>query len=187
MKKILLAGWTIGLLSLAITSVCWAIPVTWGVNGHQYEVVSLQSISWDNARTDAQDMGAGWDLATITSIDEQNFITSLIGPANGKLVEYYIGGLYSYGSWGWVTIEPFDFTYWGAVEPNGNNSEPRLALDGRYNVPNWGWNDYTGDGSWFIVGYVAERHTAPVPEPATMLLFIAGLAGLGFIRKRFRK
>ena len=184
MKKRFLAGWTIGWLSMGITSVCWAIPSTWSGNDHQYEVVSSQGISWDGARIAAQAMGAGWDLVTITSLDEQNFITSLIGPASGSLVEYYIGGLYASGAWGWVTNEPFVFTYWGSGAPNGNASEPRLALDGRFNIPNWGWNDYTGDGAPFTAGYVAERHTASVPEPGTTLLFITGLASLaGFTVK----
>ena len=184
MKKKFLAGWAIGLAFIGMTSVCWAIPVTWGDNGHQYEVVSSRSISWDDSRTGAQGMGTGWDLATITSLDEQNFITSLLGPANGSLVEYYIGGLYASGAWGWVTNEPFVFTYWGSGEPNGNANEPRLALDARYNVPNWGWNDYTGAGSSFVFGYVAELHTTSVPEPATLLMLSSGLVGILATRRK---
>ena len=161
-----------------------AAPSTWSGNGHQYEIILAPSTSWSAARTSALSLGSGWDLATITSMDEQNFITSLIGPSQNTLVEYYIGGTYASGNWGWVTNEAFSFTYWGSGEPNGNQSEPYIALDGRMNVPNWGWNDYTGAGSSFIAGYVVEQHAAPVPEPETYAMMLAGLGLLGVFAKR---
>lgn len=160
-----------------------AVPTTWSANGRQYEIMYAPQTSWADARTAAQGLGAGWDLATITSIEEQMFIAGLIGPANGGLVEYYIGGQYANGSWGWVTGETWDFTYWGNGEPNGNAGEPRLALDGRYNVPNWGWNDYVGDGAYFVAGYVVEGPAA-IPEPGTLALFGLGIAGLAFRLRR---
>lgn len=160
-----------------------AAPSTWSGNGHQYEIVLAPSTSWSDARTSALSMGSGWDLATITSMSEQNFITSLIGPATGSLVEYYIGGVYTNGNWEWVTNEAFSFTYWGGGEPNGNQSEPYIALDGRYNIPNWGWNDYTGAGSSFVAGYVVE-YSAPVPEPETYAMMLAGLGLMGVFARR---
>lgn len=188
MKKKFLAGLATGLFVIGITSICQAVPVTWTSNGHQYEVISSPSISWESARVTAQAMGNGWDLATITSLDEQNFITSLIGPVpvTGSFVEYAIGGQYLNGSWGWVTPEAFGFTYWGVGEPNGNISEPYLALDSRYQSGNWGWNDYPGGTASYVTGFVAERHTDPVPEPATMLLFGTGIAGLAAVGRRKR-
>jgi hypothetical protein len=167
-----------------LAGVAEAAPITWSSNGHAYEVFASNSISWDDSRAAAQALGAGWDLASITSIEEQNFIVGMIGPGSGALYEYYIGGTYVSGAWTWSNGDAFSFNYFGAGEPNGLASEPHIALDSRYNVPNWGWNDYTGAGSSFVLGYVAERSAEAVPEPSTLALLALGAAGLGF---RFRK
>jgi len=183
-KKIVLLGLVICLFMWRMGGIAEAVPVTWSYNGHSYEVISANSTTWAEARTQAHDKGAGWDLATITSIEEQNFITNLLGPAPGNLVEYYIGGVETSSNvYEWVTGEAFSFSFWGAGEPNNPMIEPYIALDGRH--PNWGWNDYTGAGSSFILGYVAELHiTNSVPEPGTILLLGSGLAGLLFRRKK---
>lgn len=163
-----------------------AAPITWNANGHTYSVVYSNSISWDASRAAAQSLGEGWDLASITSMDEQNFIVSQIGPGNGQLYEFYIGGTYVNGAWTWSNGDAFSFSYFGNGEPNGLAYEPHIALDARYNVPNWGWNDYTGAGSSFVLGYVAERGqvAGAVPEPSTLGLLALGLVGLGY---RFRR
>ncbi|OUS24254.1 hypothetical protein A9Q99_25310 [Gammaproteobacteria bacterium 45_16_T64] len=176
---------TFSTLSMLSNSVN-AVPMTWGANGHEYEVIYAPSTSWSIARTQAQALGSGWDLATITSLAEQNFITSMLGPASGALIEYYIGGVFT-TEWTWVTGEIFDFTYWGAGEPNNNAGEPHIALDGRFNAGNWGWNDYTGAGSGFVHGYVVEKHTIEIAEPGTLSLFGLGLLMLGLRRRYTRR
>lgn len=168
-------------LSMSINS-ARAMPVTWADNGHEYQVFFAPATSWSDARSLSQSLGNGWDLATITSLDEHNFITSLLGPLpNSGFYEYYIGGVFT-TEWTWVTGEAFDFTYWGNGEPNGNANEPHIALDSRFNGGNWGWNDYTGAGASFVQGYIAERHTVNVAEPGS--LFLLGLAALLFGLRR---
>lgn len=184
MKKSLV-GLVTGLLIFGIAGV--ASAVTWNSNGHEYEIINSPSISWAAARTAAQAKGAGWDLATITSIEEQNFIANNLLPSStGTLIEYYIGGQYKDGKWGWVTGEAFIFNYFGGGEPNYMDTEHFIAMDSRYNHPNWGWNNYTGGGADFVAGYVAEKTTA-TPVPAAVWLLGSGLVGLAGLKKRRSK
>jgi hypothetical protein len=44
-----------------------------------------------------------------------------------------------------------------------------------------------GPGVWSIASTISTGSPAPVPEPGTLLLLAAGLAGLGFAKKRFQK
>ena len=59
-----------------------AVPIEWtvasGGNGHFYELVTASFTTWSSARADAQAIGAGWDLASIASEAEENFIISLL-------------------------------------------------------------------------------------------------------------
>ena len=61
---------------------------TWSVNGHQYAVVPAEFVTWDDASSRVRELlGPGWSLATITSAQEQNFVSSLDLPG----VEYLAG------------------------------------------------------------------------------------------------
>jgi len=172
-----------------------ATPVLWAGNMHWYEVVPLSGASWDQARTQTQLKAADWDLATLTSRGEQDFIAGLLGThvPSDFISEYRIGGYQDSTAgepdqgWKWVTLpEAFSsFVNWMPGEPNDSGRENHLAMDNRYSNPiPWAWNDNDPFLSGYIGGYVVENQI-PVPVPLAMVLFGTGPVGMGGYIRRY--
>lgn len=160
-----------------------AIPITWPGNGHQYEVISDLGITWTDARTAALALGPGWDLASITSQAEMDFIISLLPLNPFDRQHLWLGGtdVNIEGSFEWSNGDAFGFTSWGSGEPNNKGNEDYLAFDWR---EAWNWNDVPVDlGFGLMTGYVVENSLV-VPEPSALTLFTIGLLCMALTRRR---
>lgn len=158
----------------------------WVGNGHEYDVIFSEGITWTAARTAAQ--AGGWDLATIGTAQENAFVESLLNPALPGRSHFWLGASDQAveGTFAWVDGTPFSYTDWWGGEPNNSGNEDFLAYDLRNGA--WAWNDAPdnlGQIFGFARGYVIERNAgSQVPEPATLALLGLGMLGLAASRKR---
>ncbi|OEU66507.1 MAG: lectin [Desulfovibrio sp. S3730MH75] len=155
----------------------------------RYQIVTSKGISWNDAKLAAE--AAGGHLATITSIEENNFLKDRI--FKHKKDAYWLGA-YQTGdddkntpteNWNWVTGEEWNFADWSSIEPNNAQiNEIHLSADSRYNFQ---WNDEGSAVDKMIKGYVIETSTTPTPIPAAIWLLGAGVVGLAGFKRKFKK
>jgi len=114
--------------------------------GRFYRYV-LTPASWTDARTQAQALYPGADLAVVTSVEENNFVQSLI-TGTAWIGGFQTGSNEPSGGWTWLNGESFGWTNWNPGEPNNAGNEDHLAV-----YTNGKWNDAHGTSKF---GYVVE-------------------------------
>ncbi|MFN1834486.1 lectin-like protein [Balneola sp. MJW-20] len=136
-------------------------------NGHYYEAVAAENLSWFDAWRAAANTNSGVcvsHLATITSQEENDFIISNFPEAaeNGYWLggNQLNGGAEPDGGWIWITGETWDYTNWANGEPNDLFGEDALhffpaAFGAAYTPGVWNdQNEFTPSDA--ILGYVVE-------------------------------
>lgn len=179
-----------GAVALGLAAQGAQAGVIWASNGHEYDVITAEGITWTAAQAATAALGSGWHLATITSGAEDSFVASLLPASPASRSHYWLGASDAAveGTWAWVTGEAFSYTHWWGGEPNNSGNEDYLAYDFR---SGWGWNDAAdtvGRDYGFLRGYVIERSgSGAVPLPGTLPLLALGLGLAGFAARRQRQ
>lgn len=139
-------------------------------------------ISWTEAYYAA--LAQGGHLVTLTSGVETSFVFDLVDYPNywyenqfGASIGPWLGGQqYTFdqepaGGWGWVTGEPWAYTYWSPGEPNnsGNTEHVVHFFDGSYPNRSPYWNDLASTDR--TDGYIVEWDaSSPNPDPCAAAL-----------------
>lgn len=154
--------------------------------GHLYELYRAPTgITWFEA--DAFATGLGGHLASIRSVDENQFISNLVQAHPGATcganlgVGPWIGARQPAGSpepaqgFLWGTCEPFGYTNWNAGEPNDSGGdEEHVHLDGT-GPGGMVWNDKTGADR--LQAFLVEYGPRLCADSPTVGLFAGGSAG----------
>ena len=157
MSRYLFSAWLLSLplwivLSLFSLPTEASSPLTWDKNGHSYQRIE-NAVTWTEAKNQCAVRGSY--LATITSQEENDFISSQFGGAD---IFLWLGGTNAghEGTWSWINNEPWVYSNWNAGEPNnyqGANENSLMMYGTMYGYPiNSGtWNDSRSDQPyWFV-------------------------------------
>jgi cysteine-rich repeat protein len=125
------------------------------VTNHCY-TWETQETSWQSARTACLAKGAGWDLASITSVGEQTFLDNNVNPSENA----WLGGTdeVTEGVYVWTDGEAFSYAPWGPGEPNGGTSDNCIE-----SVADTGFDYWATLSCSLSRDYICERKAAGEP------------------------
>ena len=132
-------------------------------NGHYYLAFD-ESKTWTEAEAFCEELGG--HLATVTSLEENNFIFELTSQQQER--HYWLGGSDqdTEGVWVWVTGEPWGFTDWARYDQwtqpdNSYDTEHFLEFENLRKIEfEGGWNDLEVSGGTYnspnSLGFICE-------------------------------
>lgn len=156
--------------------------------GHRYQLMTDTSLTWNEARIKAEEMGG--HLVAISSQEEEKWIRKVFVPQLKPGLMFWMGGTNEGkpGKWKWVTGETVNFFNWLPGEPQNIPEETALSY---LKLPggNSGWADFKESGlghsdrrGGFLVEWSAEAvppaGTSPVAETKALNL----LEGVDVVR-----
>ena len=165
--------------------------VHWEAGNRWYERVETGfAPTWEAAQVFASVRG-GY-LASITSVEENNFIWGNLHPAFPRpwtdIQFYWLGGYRDGGDWMWDSGEDWDYERWWSSYEDTDDT-PYLRYSG-YSLSGY-WDDaangHTVGGTamkGYIVEYESNPNGGPIPEPTTAASLLMGLLALGGVTRR---
>ena len=123
-------------------------------NGHYYKVYD-ESMTWGEAKVYCENFGG--HLVTITTQEEQSFITSIINVSTKFYL--WIGAYKSNNNqYVWITGEELVYSNWAKGEPNNSDRvEDSLMIYADDSVVDAGlWNDASGNGNKRYEGFIDD-------------------------------
>ena len=128
-------------------------------NGRAY-LVYKETMSWKQAKTRCEVLGG--KLAMSTSLEVNQFLTSLLNGA--KLKEAWLGGAdeSTEGKWEWIDGRLFSYTNWHPGQPNdkGDGEDFLILMTGGQNSSSATWSDQPNVTTQLTPGFICEW---PIP------------------------
>jgi len=166
-----------------------------------YKVVfDVDAYGWDSYNTNVPAPGftGYWDLVSV-NLNQTNYYWNLVQGGAGALTDPLVtpdpagNPVISFGplpgiTWGWGGLDYGNHTF---EEVHGLNSIQLIGSPDDYFLSvalDTATTPHTDMNYPSYAGFNAPGDVPPpIPEPSTFLLISAGLAGVGLLRKRFRK